>query len=227
MAIFSDIKPLSKVFLKVALFASSFFFPFIFIMTIFDLPELSIYYALLAITIILVLRDKTKSKLIKKNVNLLGKLITIFGSLFVLFVLLNSYLKISGILYDFYQEFWEKWELLMNLLVLSPVLTFALIILYFSISGWLIKFIIDRTKKFEKFSKVVSGILTFVLFIMIPVIVYMRKEVMGEDLLFPLIFTLSQRLIWLFGFSLFFLHLNYLIKEIRKTLKRSEINLSQ
>lgn len=217
-SLYGDIKPFYEVFLSIALFLSSFSIPLIFFIFTFNLnlPENVIYFSLLIIAVIAALRDKTKSKIIKQAIDFLGRTIMIFGSSFVLLLFFNAYFKISILLYDFYLKFWETWTFLMNQFVLSLTFSIAFIFFYLFFTAWLGKFITDKTKKTE------LGFLSFlILFVIIPFFFHLFNK---GDSLTSGIWIISEKSAWIFGFSLIFLHLSYLLKEFRQVFKRNRLD---
>jgi len=214
---FSKTKIIYEGFLKKALFFSSFFIPFLFISAIFDLPETAFINSLLVILVVLELKEKANSKALEQIINVLGEIITILGSLFVLLLFINSYLKLSLPLYEFYQSFWGEFETLMNVSIISMTLIVILPILYFGVLARFVEFIIKSSKR----KKEISALLFVLLFlIIITASRFFTAEI--SEMISSFSVTLYQKLPWLFGFSLAFLHLNYLIKKGKELIENKK-----
>lgn len=198
-AVYKFMEPVCKIYkvwLTIALFSSSFYVPYIFIMAIFGLPRIYIEYSFAIFIIAIYLSNIKKPEFIKKAIYTLARMVKIFGSIFVLLVIFNAYLKISDILYKFYSLFWKFFETAINTLVISEALVVAIPLLFFGVLGWIVAF------KIKRILKAVLLVIVLLLFI------YWYSN--NEDI--------SKLLLPFFGFSLFLLHANYLWGEVRQFL---------
>lgn len=192
---FEPLYKIYKVWLKIALFASSFYFPYIFLMAYFSLPKIYIEYSFVVFIFAIHLSNIKKYPFVKKIIYGLSKIIKILGSLFVIFLVVNSYLKMFDIFYKFYISFWNIFEVSLNRLVIGETFTIAFPFVAIHIIGLLFKL---------KTSNIVKTLLTavFLIFSGYAYSVFKTGEI--NDLLLPFL-----------GFSLLLLHMDYLWDEAR------------
>lgn len=206
--LFSDIEKFHRAYLELAVYVSSF---------LFLLASLSLFFhdfkivAIITIVILFVLgalNDIEKSKKNKKITRFVWKTIAVFGSIFVLALFVNYYLKISFSLNQFFLNIRKEIETSINKLVINMVAIFAFLLIYSYICSKFSSFVISRIKS-EKVKRA-FGTLGIFLFSLLIVIFFGAGTVGGSASWGDFVYS---KLSWLLGFSLIFLHLNYLIRE--------------
>jgi hypothetical protein len=190
------LEPLYKIYSvsrEIILFGSSFYVPFIFILAYYEKPATYFFYPFIIFIIATQLNYIKKPAFIKKAVNALARAVKIFGSLFVVFMFLNIFLKMSDVLYRFYNIYWNRFEIFANTFVVGQVLALAFTLSFFYIIGFLVQFKINKIFKAA----------AFILILIVYGFIYgsLKK---GE---------ISGFLVPFMGFSLFLLHSNYLLNE--------------
>jgi hypothetical protein len=160
--------------------------------------------------------NKKQSKKIKKFGKYLGKTIIALMSILIILLFLNNFIVISQFSKEVFLIVWNVIETAINKFVLGTISMFLFIFIYFELAGFFIKFITDTIK--GKFLKIVIGTTVLIIFPVILIIVFLNtSEAKSISNLF------YNKISYFLGFSLIFLHLDYLVKETKKFLKGSSI----
>ncbi len=210
-SILQDILRICSVILHIAVYVSSFAFLSLtlFIFAKFVKFNIEFFHIIAFLLLSFILFTKIKNERIKKFGYYLGKILTIFVSVFILFLFLNSYLKIFDNIDQFFTVFLRTFEIFVNRFALGILFAIGSILLYIYFASLLLKFVLNITQKVTKFVKIIFGLIaTFI--ILIPFLYFLNKFsiVVLNDLFY-------SNFSWFFGFSLISLHLNYLLKEIK------------
>jgi len=210
---FSTIETFYRAFMELAVYLSSSLFLHLALSAFFPGIKQGVeIFAIIALLILGISNKISKSKRVKIINIYFWKTIAIFGSVFVLFLFVNSYLKISVPLNRFFLNIWQDLELGLNQILIGLVALIVFILVYFYIALKVVSFAVDRIKDEKK--KEQFGVIGVIL-ILFPFF-YANAVLRENGIPYSWIDLLYNKLNWLFGFSLIFLHLNYLIREIRK-----------
>lgn len=217
-SILQDILKIYSVILHIAVYISSFIFLSLalFIFAKFIKFNIEFFHIIAFFCLSFIIFTKIKNKKINKFGYHLGKILTRIVSIFILFLFLNSYLKISSNIDQFSKVFLNVLEISVNRFALGMLFSIGSVLLYVYFASLLLKFILNIMQKAGRFTKIITGLIaTFI--IIFPFLYFLNKSsVLALNDLFYSNFS------WFFGFSLISLHLNYLFKEI-KTIINSNI----
>lgn len=218
-SILQDILKIYSVILHIAVYISSFIFLSLalFIFAKFIKFNVEFFHIIAFFCLSFIIFTKIKNKKIKKFGYHLGKILTILVSIFILFLFLNSYLKISSNIDQFSKVFLSAFEIFVNRFALGMLFSIGSVLLYVYFASLLLKFILNITQKAGRFAKIIIIGLIATFIIIFPFLYFLNKSsVLALNDLFYSNFS------WFFGFSLISLHLNYLFKET-KTIINSNI----
>ena len=216
-SVFSDIRKKYSVFLNILVSISSVFFILWLLLVFFVRGEKSFTLIfLLAVFIATMLlyseqEEKERNDLLlynpqkSENIKKINDYLRVLGSIIFLFLFINLYLRISDFLSQQFLSIWKNIELILNLFgfIFLFVATFFLMFLvgfvfWFNFTSFIIK---DK----EKMKKTGRSLVFFYLVFSYFVLPYLMFR-------FSLVFYEEIGLV--FGFSLLFLHLNYLMKRL-------------
>jgi len=221
-SVFQDILRIYSVILYIAVYISSFAFLSLtlFILAKFVKFNIEFIQIISFFCLSFILFAKIKNKRIKKFSYYLGKILTIFVSIFILFLFLNSYLKIFDNIDQFFTVFLRTFEIFVNRFALGMLFAIGSILLYVYFASLLLRFILNIAQRAGKFIKIILGLL-FTFIIIFPFLYFLNKpSILALNDLF---YSKSS---WFFGFSLISLHLNYIFKEIKKIINSNIIRAS-
>ena len=211
-SIISDISRIYSVILLIAVYISSFAFLGFILIAKFDIDffHITVFFCLSFIVF-----TKIKNKRIRKIGYYFGKILTIFVSTFILILFLNTYLKISDDINQFFNIFLKTFEIFVNKFALGMLFAIGSILLYFYFASLILKFVLNINLK-SKIAKIISVLIfTFIMIFPLPFFYFLNK---------PSVLTLNDLFYsnfkWFFGFSLISLHLNYLYLEIKRLVSR-------
>jgi len=191
---------------KLALLVSRvlvFFIFLIFLGVNYDLFNLAIF-----IILIFFLFDFIKKRFqkIKKAGSFFGKTVNILLSIFIVFLSFNYFITLSDNINEFFLATIQIIEQAMNVFIFSVIILMLIIILYINIVYLFLDFIFK--KWLNNVSEKLKLIIFFIFFTFpLPILMDIRIDPAVDFLVFKIGPVL--------GFSLFFLHLDYLIKEIK------------
>ncbi len=213
---FSTVETFYRAFLELAVYLSSSLFLYLALIKFFPaIKNVVLIFAIISLLILRISDEISKPKQIKIINYYLWKTIAIIGSLFVLLLFANSYLTISSLLNRFFLNIWQILELGLNVMVIALVAFLVFILVYFYVALKIVSFAVrgikDETKKEQ------LGAVGFIL--LLTPLFYANAVLKDNGIPYSWIDFLYSKLNWLFGFSLIFLHLNYLVKEVGKFLK--------
>lgn len=205
--IISDIPNIYLSVSKIALIFSSFFFVF-FLLAFFFGIKIATAIFLVIIYLPIFLGQKRKYRKIKNHI---GNGMLILGSIIVLFLFLNLYLKIFSGINDGFLKIIKITENYLSQIIFKLVFLsiFFLLISYFS------KFIQNRFKS-EKISSIISA--GTILFLVFSFFLIINKNFLSNEYYFY-----PEYLKYIFGVSILYLHSNYLIKVIKDNLIKRKI----
>jgi hypothetical protein len=150
--------------------------------------------------------------------NLLGEIIPLIGSLFVLFIFLNSYFPIYPPLKEYFLDFLKMVEDFLNEFVIAPLIVFIFLVVPLSIaSGVFLSEGMKRMgdKKKEKIFVIFGSLLLFIFEVGL---MYWTGLLLTEQSSFTPFIKSNLKII--FGFSLLSIHLNFIRKKISEFFKR-------
>jgi hypothetical protein len=150
--------------------------------------------------------------------NLLGEIIPLIGSLFVLFIFLNSYFPIYPPLKEYFLDFLKMVEDFLNEFVIAPLIVFIFLVVPLSIaSGVFLSEGMKRMgdKKKEKIFVIFGSLLLFIFEVGL---MYWTGLLLTEQSSFTPFIKSNLKII--FGFSLLSIHLNFIRKKIGEFFKR-------
>jgi len=179
-----------------------------------SLFEIEDYHAIFGIFFLLLLffNSNYGFKKFKRFGQYFTRIIKILGSIAFLFLFVNYYFKIFNFpTLEFLKEKIE-WESFFNILALSIVLTLGSFVIYFYLASLILNFILDRIK-IERRKKTLELIGWIVM--LLPLLFLAISGINIRSLSFQQIMSIYSVFRWIFGFSLFFIHLNYLVQEAR------------
>ena len=217
-SIIQDILKVYSVVLLIAVYISSFAFLslILFIFAKFVKFNIEFFHIIVFSCLSFILFTKIKNKKVKKFGYHLGKILTIFVSIFILFLFLNSYLKISNNIDQFFTVFLNAFEIFVNRFALGMLFPIGSILLYVYFASLLLRFVLNIAQRVGRFIKIISGLI-IIFIIILPFLYFLNKSsLLALNDLFYSNFS------WFFGFSLISLHLSYIFKEI-KTMINSHI----
>jgi hypothetical protein len=159
-----------------------------------------------------------RSEKIETIGNLLGKVIPFIGSLFVLVLFLNLYFPIYPSLREYFSDFWKMTESLLNEFVITLLIIFIFFMAPLDIAYG--KFLFEGmkrmgNKKEEKIFIIVGSIL--LIGVEVGLIYWVNFLTTQQS---PLTLFIKSNLKLIFGFSLFFIHLNFIIRKVGEFFKR-------
>ena len=216
---FSNIIQVYRNCLELVIILSSFFFIFWFL-AIFISWEI-LQYALVAILFFISFTTRGRRGQVIKNETILRfskyflRTIKIIGSIFVIFLFTNSYLDIISFLNQGFLNIISGLEGLLNTTTIA--ILFSLLFIFSYVYLFLIFFNFIKRKAYP------SIFMTAGILVLLAPLIFIIKEISSLSLSFSE--TIYSRLSWLVGFSLIFIHLNYLIREIIIFLKGRETEI--
>jgi len=138
------------------------------------------------------------------------KTIKVIGSILVILIFLNLFLNIINFLNQLFLNIFSEIESYLNIVIISVFFSVVFLLLYMNLFLTLFHFIQ------KKVNNSVVIIIKIFIAIILPVMCL-------EGAILPFFFSFSEiiyfKINWLIGFSLIFLHINYLITEITVFLK--------
>lgn len=196
--------------LDLIIIISSFFF--IFWLLSFIIPWEILQYILILILFFLHFTTKgrhgyvIKNKIILKFSKNFLKIIKIIGSIIVIFLFLNSYFKIVDFLSQRFLNIIPGIEKGLNVTVITIFIFVLFMLSYIYFSSALFSFIQ------RKINHPIIAIAQIIVLFLLPLL-FLKQTIASFTLSFSEAIYYKSN--WLIGFSLIFLHLNYLIKEIK------------
>jgi len=210
--------------LDVAVYLSSFFF-FCWLLTVLFFKSgeklLDIIYVFSILSIILFTiysYFSERNEKVETIGNLLGEFIPFIGSLFVLFIFLNLYFPIFSPLKEYFSDFWKIIESFLNEFVIIVLIIFIFFTIPVGIAYQ--KFIFEPMRRIkDKKKEDIFVIIGSLLVIGVEVgLAYWITFLTSQQS--PLTLFIKSNLKLIFGFSLFFIHLNFIIRKVGGFFKR-------
>jgi hypothetical protein len=210
--------------LDVAVYLSSFFF-FCWLLTVLFFKSgeklLDIIYAFSILSIILFTiysYFSERNEKVETIGNLLGEFFPFIGSFFVLFLFFNLYFPIYPPLKEYFSDFWKIIESGLNEFVIGLLIIFIFFTIPVGIAYQIFIFEpmrrIKDKKKADIFS-IIGGLL--VIGVEVGLIYWIGFLIYQQSFLSSFI---KSNLKLIFGFSLFFIHLNFIIRKVGEFFKR-------
>lgn len=149
-----------------------------------------------------------------ERIGKLGRVISILGSLLVLFIFINSYLNISNSLNEKFSIIWEKIEVtLNNFVTVILFIAIAIFVSFYFILLPLVQFIGEKLK--VRARSALALVLSFIFIFSF----FSFQALSVKVLLWIYNHSFFNFLIYLLGFSLFSIHFFYLIREVKRISK--------
>jgi hypothetical protein len=159
-----------------------------------------------------------RNEKVKTIGNLLGKFFPFIGSFFVLFLFFNLYFPIYPPLKEYFSDFWKIIESGLNEFVIDLLIIFIFFTIPVGIAYQI--FIFEPTRRIKDKKKadifsIIGGLL--VIGVEVGLIYWVGFLIYQQSFLSSFI---KSNLKLIFGFSLFFIHLNFIIRKVSEFFKR-------
>ena len=215
-SIVSGISELYSKLLDIAVYLSSFsFFGFGFSLLTHKDP---VYVFLVMAVIFVILGNEKLPRKVREISKCFLEAVAILASIIILFLFLNLYLTFSNPLTKCFLAFKEIAEDALNQFVIKALFMFVSLFVLFYCVFHLLALIVEKAKTANKvFYKLFYGAISIIVELALIVLFFYFYS--SGDLLSDFLYS---KIGWIFGFSLSFLHLRYLIKESKRIFQRGK-----